>query len=168
MLSVVFPRVRAATSRPLVVMVGLTVAIGACSPAKGIEDTIADEIKDRLDVSADITCPKDAQAEKGASFDCTATVGEKSISLHVTYDDDEHSTVTPVGLLAKAADVEEFVSGEAAPLLGATPDSIDCGDQVVVANPGEPFDCEVVVDGVAGTVGVTVDEDGNVTELIPK
>ena len=149
----------------LAALAGIVVACGGDAP---LAARVASWLQERTGAHARVVCPSGVDEGDGAAFDCRAALAGTTITVHVAVGAAGKVSVTPVGLAARAADVDDLVATAASDPLGGAPDDVDCGDDAVVVNPGDPFDCEVVVDGVEGTIEVVVDADGRVTNVTPK
>ena len=111
-----------------------------------------------------MACPEDARG----LFDCTASIGEEEITVHVVRDADDTFEFQPVGLVASSDAAIALVGAAVDEFVGTEPDSVDCGDEPVVVHAGESFECEIVLDGQSGTIEATVGETGEIVGVIPK
>jgi hypothetical protein len=158
----------ATTSRILTGVAGLALVLGACSTAKQVEDEVADKFEEQLGVPAEVDCPSDAKAETGEKFDCTATFGDKDLTVHVEFISDSTFEFSQEGLVATVEDAETEVK-RSIENSGTLVDSVDCGTETIVAAPGETFNCTMT--SGADTVELIVtasDEPGAFTvEVAP-
>jgi hypothetical protein len=142
------------------------VLVAACSAGKQVADKIQSSLKESLGVDVSVDCPKEAKAEKGATFDCTATLGDKQLTYHIEFTDDTHFNADPAGAADTPEHAEEAVRG-AIEAQGQTVDSVDCGTEPLFVPAGSSFNCNVSQGGQTVTFAFTVDADGNFTDVQP-
>ena len=142
------------------------VLVAACSAGKQVADKIESSLKESLGVDVSVDCPKDAKAEKGATFDCTATLGDKQLTYHIEFTDNTHFNANPSGAADTPEHAEEAVRA-AIEAQGATIDSVDCGREPLFVPAGSSFNCDVTQGGQTVKFAFTVDQDGNLTDVKP-
>ena len=68
----------------------------ACSSdSESVEDEIADQLESELDLDGkpDVTCPEDADANEGETFECTAEFEGEEITLTIEFTSDTEFTI---------------------------------------------------------------------------
>jgi hypothetical protein len=158
--------------RPLVVVLALTLllVLGACSGAKvtrvlSASDT-AKQISAQLgDISGGappkVRCPTGIKAIPGRMFDCTTSLEDQPLTIHVTVDgsDGRFTPRATAAVVSVPRVVHAIQSG--LPKNGAST-TISCGrHSVLVVQPGATFSCSAITGTVTSLVQVTVlDLDG--------
>jgi len=148
-------------------------ALAACSSTgEQVSDKIAKEAQTKLELSAPpkTTCPDDAKAEKGATFDCSLVVEAATISIKIVFTDDKHFTFTPQSQVFGKSEFVIRVKADTA-ANNVELKTLTCpGTKFVVVPNSGTIDCKGVdTDGGKGTVRVGLDKDKSpiVKQLIP-
>ena len=113
---------------------------GADSPDGAAVNLIESDLSDRLGLGPlNAVCNEPGSNEVGTLFLCRADASGERIEFEVLIDADDHILVVPTNVLAPddlatlAATAAEVLNAEVGSAL--LPDSIDCGSDVVVADP---------------------------------
>lgn len=141
--------------------------LASCSSTSDqVSDEISSQVKDKLDLSTEpeVTCPDDAKAEKGASFECTITLEGTTIPVKVKFKDDTNFESTVQGAVYKKAVLEKGLTDQLA-ASNVSVASIDCpGKALVVMGLKDTVDCAAVdTDGAKATLTVGLNDDGEAT-----
>lgn len=137
--------------RLAVVVLG-AVAAGACgSPAvldgPRSEERIGDRLSEAYGVDVgSVACPDDVEVEEGATFRCTARVGEGSVEVDVHQTDDEGTLeVESLAAILSTARVEEDIAITLADRFARDDVEVACdGPAVRIEEPDATFTCEAV------------------------
>ena len=135
-----------------------------------VERQIVQLTEDRTGVApTDASCPADIEAERGATFACSASVQGQPISFTVTQTDDEGNVeITSDNTFVDVATVEASLDEQWSELAGVdVVSTCDAeGHSVLVDGVGTPIPCTVTnaLDATdsAGVIA-TVDENGEVS-----
>jgi len=148
----------------LVAAVGVGCLVAACSTGAKVADKIEELLDEQFGIKVHVTCPDDAKADKGAKFDCVATLGEHSVTYHVVFEEDNKFNADPDGAVDTAEHAAEEVRGyfESG---GTAVTSVDCGEDVIFVAAGESFDCDVTSGADTVTFSITVDDEGAFTDV---
>ena len=138
-------------------------ALGACSSdGEQVADQISEKVGDVLEIDdLTTTCPDDAEAGDGNSFDCTVDVEGQELVATVTFTSDTEFGFEFDSDVFATADLESGLAEQAEGVLGVAVD-FDCpGDDNTVI----PFEGEIECPGEAddGTTGqgvIELDADG--------
>ena len=134
-----------------------------------IEEQVAEDIQDEQGVAVEVVCPDDIEAKDGGEFTCTATDPDgNEIPIEVVQQDDEGNVNWTMNVLNLPV-IEESLAPDVTAQVNAEI-TIDCPDQLVVAEAGNSIDCEATDDlGGEGIIRITAtDSEGNVEwELNP-
>jgi hypothetical protein len=138
-------------------------ALGACSSdGEQVADQIAEKVGDVLEIDAPATtCPDDAEAGDGNTFDCDVTVEDQDLVASVTFTSDDEFTFEFDSDVFATGDLEGQLGEQAADVLGVDV-TFDCpGDENTVI----PFEGSIECPGEAedGTTGrgvIELDESG--------
>ncbi len=134
------------------------------------ERQIAQLTEDEAGVApTDVSCPADIEAERGATFACSASLEDQPISFTVTQtDDDGNVEIDGVNTFVYVGTVEESLNQQLGEATGVEVVST-CeagGHSVLVDGIGQPIPCVVTNAGDASDsieVTATVDESGAVS-----
>jgi hypothetical protein len=156
------------TALALAVLAALLGA-GACSSdSTQVADKIRAAIATQLKVSeGDLrtTCPEDAKAEDGASFDCDVALEGQSLTAHVQFTSDERFDLTVDGQVFERSAIEAQVRQqlESETFLGTSVPELRCGDHdLVVIQKAQTITCRGKdASGSEGGAVVALDESGN-------
>jgi len=152
-----------------VVLGGLAVlGVAACSgTSKQVSDKIADEAKAqlKLDAKPSTSCPSDAKASKGSSFECKVTIDGTDLPVHVEFSDDTHFTFAPMGVAQQRSDVEPALAADVSAQVGDTV-TVDCGSHKFIVIPANGSSACTVKgsDGSTAQLKLTIDSDGNLQQ----
>jgi hypothetical protein len=138
-------------------------ALGACSSdGEQVADQIAERVGEVLEIDDPATtCPDDAEAGDGNTFDCTVEVEDQELVAAVTFtSDDEFSFEFDADVFA-TGDLEEQLGLQASDVLGVGV-TFDCpGDENTVIPFEGSIDCPgEAEDGTTGRGVVELDDDG--------
>jgi len=117
----------------------------------------------------EVVCPRDVEAEKDATFVCTAPVGTDTLEIEVTQEDDKGTSITyvPLAAIIQMDQAEIQVGGVvAAQFTGEV--AVDCGSTPVrVFRPGTTFECRASDPvGDSKTVRATVKDIDGTLEIV--
>jgi hypothetical protein len=146
--------------------IGLT---AACSSAgEQVADKINDEAAKRLEVEADevsTTCPDDAEAGDGETFECTVDIEGQDLPVLIEFTSDEDFTFEFDGTALEVGEIEELLKQDlaTADYLGEEVTELDCpGESFLVIATDETIECRgTTVSGSEGGVILGLDDDGD-------
>lgn len=155
--------------RLLILTVGaLAVVAAACSStSEQVSDQISKQVGEKLELATEptVTCPDDAEAKKGSTFQCTMTLDGKKLPLEVTFKDDTNFTSEVIGAVYKKKVLEDALIKKLADS-NITVTKLSCpGTTIVVFNTDDTVDCDATDDtGTDATIKVGLD-DTNSAEI---
>lgn len=147
-------------------------ALFACSSdGEQVADIIKDRATDVLDLDdPTVTCPDDAEAGEGNTFDCTVDVEGQELTVGVTFTSDTEFDMVPNEAVFATDDVESVLADYATEQVGLTI-AFDCpGDANTVIPLDDTIECPGEADdGSTGTGVIGVGADGSLEprDLIP-
>lgn len=148
---------------PVAAALALGSVLGCGQPAsldvEGAEARIASEMATTYELEvADVRCPDEVRAERGASFTCEADLGGTAVAVEVhQVDDDGGLEVEPAGAVLVATRVEADIVEVLADRFSRPGATVDCaGPEVRVEEPGSTFTCSAVDGDEERTVEVRV------------
>lgn len=136
----------------LPVLAVVAMAAGACGEPAVLDGPRSEErIGERLaeaygiDVGR-VTCPEDVEVEEGASFPCTAAVGDETVEVDVRQTDDEGTLqVTSRAAILSTDRVEADIATTLADRFERDDVEVTCeGPEVRIEEPEDTFACEAV------------------------
>ena len=157
--------------RTLVALLVAALLLGACSVERSLDaDSLSEQIQAQLfpehpDLVSDVNCPRLLDPAVGDTFSCAAQIGSQIVDVPVVLGG-EADNLTSTAVLD-----ERFVPAQQmADLLAATftaevgiITSVDCGQPVVVLEPGETLICTATDPaGVSRQLDVAVADDGSI------
>ena len=157
--------------RTLVALLAAALLLGACSVERSLDaDSLSEQIQAQLfpehpDLVSDVNCPRLLDPTVGDTFSCAAQIGSQIVDVPVVLGGDADN------LTSTAVLDERFVPAQQmADLLAATftaevgiITSVDCGQPVVVLEPGETLICTATDPaGVSRQFDVAVADDGSI------
>lgn len=157
------------TARLALSAFALVALTAACSSdGEQVADAVDEEAAKRLEVDTDdvtTTCPDDAEAGKGETFECTVDIEGQDLPASIEFTSDEDFTFEFTG---EAFTKEVFVDGLKETLateeyLGSEVTELTCpGETYVVIAAEETIECEGTdASGSEGTVVVGLDDAGD-------
>jgi Domain of unknown function (DUF4333) len=158
-------------SRLFALLLGLALAVAACSNARvarvlSASDT-ARQISAQLGAVTGgtpptVRCPTGIKSVPGRSFDCSTTLEDQPLTIHVTLNSSDGSFTprTSAAVVSVPKVVGAIKTGLAPPTAATT--TISCGrHNVLVVRPGTTFTCSAVSGTASQLIQVTVlDLDG--------
>lgn len=153
------------------IAVALLAAAGftaACSSAgEQVADKVNEEAAKRLEVSKDdieTTCPDDAEAKKGNTFECTIDIEGQDLPASIEFTSDDEFTFSFEGEAFTKDEFEDQLKAELASeeWLGTEIAELDCpGETFVVIAADETVNCDGTdVEGSGGTAIVGLNAEG--------
>ncbi len=139
--------------RVLVAVVApLAVAVAACGQPAVLdgprsEERIGERLAEAYDVAVgEVTCPDDVEVEEGATFTCTAAVGDEEVDVDVRQADGEGTlAVSSRSAILSTARVEEDIATTLADRFERDDVAVTCaGPEVRIEEPQATFTCEAV------------------------
>ena len=147
---------------------GLAIAVAACGGSGTTSSQIQSDVTARIKTTLNtndvaVTCPSDAQAEKGARFRCQANVGGQEIPFNVVFPSGSHFDANPTKAVIVASTAAGMLKQQISEQLHVHANVV-CGSQkLIIKSPGETFDCQATAQGQARTFRLTVtDVQGHV------
>ena len=149
----------------MICVAAVPLLVASCSSTSDqVSDEISGQVQEQLDLDEEpeVTCPDDAEAGKGESFECTVALEGTEVPLSVTFKDDTNFESTVKGGVYKKAVLEDGLTTqlEASDI---TIESVDCGAKAVtVILEGDTIECDAVdTDGAQATLTVGLDDNGD-------
>jgi hypothetical protein len=153
---------------------GLIMA-GACggggTPSSQVQGAVTAKIKTVLQAPPNnlnvndvkVTCPPNAQAKEGATFQCQANIGGQVVPYNVVVTSGSHFEATQAKAVIPTTRAEGALKQQISAQLHVDA-NVNCGNQqLIVKSPGEIFDCQASAQGQTRTFHLTVtDVQGHV------
>jgi hypothetical protein len=111
------------------------------------EDRIGDRLAETYDVEIGrVTCPDDVEVEEGASFVCTATVGDEEVEVDVRQTDGDGTLeVASRRAILSTPRIEDDIATTLADRFARDDVTVTCeGPAVRIEEPDTTFTCEAV------------------------
>lgn len=147
---------------------GCSVSVGGLDVAK-IQDQIGANLKEAAgSETVSVSCPSDVQRSAGATFDCTAKVGDQTVTYTVTQTDgDGNVTYAAQQALLDLDTIEQTVQTQLAEQISGDW-TVSCdgkgSSRILAEAPGATFECDAVGGQQEATITVTVkDVEGNIS-----
>ena len=139
-------------------------AAACSSTSEQVSDEIAPQVQEQLELAAEptVTCPDDAEAKEGSTFECTVDLEGTEVPLNVEFTSDTTFVSNVKGAVFQKdvlhTNIEDQFTAQEITLA-----SIECpGEELVIILADETVDCAVESsDGEKATVVVTADDAGN-------
>lgn len=153
----------------VVAVLAVAAAAGACgNPAvldgPRSEDRIGERLSEAYGVDVgSVSCPDDVEVEAGATFRCTARVGDDRVEVDVHQTDDEGTLeVEALAAILSTPRVEEDIAATLADRFARDDVEVTCdGPEVRIEEPDARFTCQAVDGDETKDVEVRVrDADG--------
>lgn len=130
----------------------VAVAAGACGKPAVLdgprsEDRIAERLAEAYDVEVrSVSCPDDVEVEEGATFPCTARIGDGRVEVDVRQTDGEGTLeVASRAAILSTPRVEEDIATTLADRFARDDVTVTCeGPEVRIEEPDATFTCEAV------------------------
>lgn len=148
-----------------VVALAIVPLAAACSStSEQVSDEIAPQVQEQLDLATEptVTCPDDAEAKEGNTFECTVDLEGTEVPLNVEFTSDTTFVSNVKGAVFQKeilhTNIEDQFTAQQIELT-----SVECpGEDLSIILAGETIDCAVeTADGEKATVVVTADDAGN-------
>jgi hypothetical protein len=145
------------------------VALAACGKPAVLdgprsEDRIGTRLAETYDVEVGtVTCPQEVEVEEGATFVCTARIGEEEVEVDVEQTDDDGTLeVTSRVAILSTPRIEADIAATLADRFERDDVEVTCeGPDVRIEEPDATFTCEAIDGDEAKEVEVRVrDERG--------
>lgn len=138
--------------------------LGACGKPAVLdgprsEERIAERLGEAYDVEIrSVTCPEDVHVEEGATFTCTARVGEGDVEVEVRQSDGEGTLeVEARAAILSTSRIEQDIATTLADRFAREDVEVTCGGPAVrIEEPDATFPCEAVDGDEAKEVEVRV------------
>ena len=154
--------------------VALPLILGACSStSEQVKDQIATQVQDKLSLAETptVTCPDDAKAKEGESFQCTLELEGKRVPVDVKFKDDTHFESSVVGAVYKKSVIDKGLADQLSSN-NIQVESVDCpGTKLVIIAKGKTIECEAVdTDGAKATlkVGLNAKDEAQIQDITPQ
>lgn len=158
------------TIRRTLFAVGLSavavLGVACSSTSEQVSDQIATQAKKQLQLTTEptTTCPDDAKAEKGETFECTVELEKTDVPVTVTFKDDTNFTMKVQGAVYKKAKIESGLKEQLETNNeGLVVKSVTCpGKALVIISKDKTIDCTAVDDSDSkATLIVGLDKNGD-------
>ncbi len=123
------------------------------------EERIAERLAEAYEVEVrSVTCPDDVEVEEGATFPCTARIGDERVEVDVRQSDGEGTLeVASRAAILSTPRVEEDIASTLADRFERDEVTVTCeGPEVRIEEPEATFTCEAVDGDEAKLVEVRV------------
>ena len=153
---------------------GLATILAACgggSPSSQVQDSVSARIQTVLKAppnnvtvnNVKVTCPSNARAKQGATFQCQANIEGQLLPYNVVFTSSSHFEATPTKAVISRTRAESALRQQISAQLHVDA-TVNCGNQqLIIKSPGEAFDCQAAAQGQTRTFHLTVtDVQGNV------
>jgi hypothetical protein len=154
--------------RTCLIVIAFALSVTACNKvdSEKLEKDVEAQLAEGGITGADVTCPKDVKAKKGATFTCDIKIGEKTYQYDVEItavdgSDLELNTAFRDGTAFPREKILELLTPAVKEKIGVDP-TIDCGtDPLMFAADGKIY-CSIAAEAQKGKLRIDV-KDAEIT-----